>query len=43
MEAGIFVWKLYGELAERARRETGNYVWKKSFVDLFDASEGYTG
>src|SRR5215212_3046361 len=35
VEAGIFAWELYGELAERARKEANNYTKQEGgFEDL---------
>ena len=43
VEAGIFALELYGELAERARREAGTYVRVENRLDdLMDMASGTT-
>ncbi len=40
MEAGIFAWEFYGELAERAQREA--YTYESRLVDVLNAPEAIT-
>jgi hypothetical protein len=40
VEAGIFAWQLYGELAERAKREARTYEW--SMLDTLGSTKDIT-